>query len=51
MTHEQAIATRWTGTLYGPAFDDEHGVAWRQVFYYQAGRCVDAFVTRAGAQI
>jgi hypothetical protein len=47
MTHEQAIATRWTGTMHDPIERDQHGRPFQAVYYYEAGFCTDAFITYA----
>ncbi len=51
ISHAQAIAARWTGTLYGQPFSSPDGSTWRQVFYYEAGRCTDAHMTKVGTPL
>jgi len=47
MTHEQAITTKWTGTIYGPVTWDDAGKPWQTIWEYQHGFCTDSYITAA----
>lgn len=48
---QQAADQRFTGTIYGPVFDDPQTGKCQQVYEYSNGDCTDAFVTKAGVQL